>query len=791
MIASGLILSRHWQDTGEGQLLEFWLATQAGPLRVQLEGQESVLFVPADRLKPAGKVLQGQLNYRQREVDLRCFQQSDQPVVALYFRNQRDLGLARALLQQHSIQVYESDIRPTDRYLMERFIRGAAEVEGDIQNPGEFRSVLNPHMKPARAGAENVAVSLADGLLKVVSLDIETSMARQVVLSVAIYGHGIEKVFMQGEDLENGPGYLEFLPDEKSLLCRFLSWFQALDPDVIIGWSVVNFDLKYLQDRCDALGIPFNLGRDTSPVRWRFLDQGQQRVFAVVPGRVVLDGIELLRTATYSFESFSLENVSRELLGRGKLVEDVDSRAHEIEAMHRSDPAALARYNLEDCVLVWDIFDQTDLIAFAVQRACLTGLEMDRQGGSVAAFDFLYLPRLHRAGYVAPVVDADSVTHSPGGYVLDSVPGIYEHVVVLDFKSLYPSIIRTFHVDPLAMVEDEGEQIPGFLGASFSKERFILPTIIEELWAARDRARQAGDAPGSQAIKIIMNSFYGVLGTPGCRFFDPRLASSITMRGHEILQQTRDLIEAAGYRVIYGDTDSVFVLMDMAREEVEVAAAALAVHLNQWWRDSLRQKYDIESFLEIEFETHFTRFFMPTVRGSDKGSKKRYAGMVDNGREQHLVFKGLESVRSDWSPLARKFQQELFQRIFTDQPVEDYVRSVVSAVGNGELDDQLVLRRRLRRKLDDYVRNVPPHVRAARAADRERNRQGLPPQYQQGGGWIEYVMTVNGPEPLRYQRSSLDYGFYIDRQLAPIADAVLGFSQTTLAELTDKQLGLF
>ena len=119
-------------------------------------------------------------------------------------------------MQQHSIQVYESDIRPTDRYLMERFIRGAAEVEGDIQNPGEFRSVLNPHMKPARAGTENVAVSLADGLLKVVSLDIETSMTRQVVLSVAIYGHGIEKVFMQGEDLENGPGYLEFLPDERA-----------------------------------------------------------------------------------------------------------------------------------------------------------------------------------------------------------------------------------------------------------------------------------------------------------------------------------------------------------------------------------------------------------------------------------------------------------------------------------------------------------------------------------------------------------------------------------------------
>ena len=117
-------------------------------------------------------------------------------------------------------------------------------------------------------------------------------------------------------------------------------------------------------------------------------------------GRVVLDGIEMLRTATYQFESFSLENVARVLLGRGKLVHDVDSRAAEIQVMYAQDPLALARYNLEDCVLVEEIFAKTDLIRFALERARLTGLDLDRPGGSVAAFDFLYLPRLHRQGYV-------------------------------------------------------------------------------------------------------------------------------------------------------------------------------------------------------------------------------------------------------------------------------------------------------------------------------------------------------------------------------------------------------
>ena len=782
---TGLVLTRQWQDTGGEQQLVYWLSTDLGPVRVEISGQESVCFVAENHLANVQKLLQGQLNFRHRTLELRCFSDPSNPAVACYFRSQRDLGFARALLQQHAIPVFEADVRPTDRYLMERFVRGTAEIVGESVAERGYLSFEDPVLKSAAHDAD----------LRVVSLDIETSISRQVVISIAVCGPGVEKVLMVGQPFESSVDCLEMVADEKALLTRFLAWFAELDPDVVIGWSVVGFDLKYLQDRCDAHGLAFTLGRGGGAVSWRTLDQGQ-RLFAVVPGRVVLDGIELLRTATYSFESFSLENVSRELLGRGKLIHDVDSRAFEIEQLHRDDPDALARYNLEDCALVLDIFNHTDLIEFAVQRACMTGLEMDRQGGSVAAFDFLYLPRLHRSGYVAPVVDPETVTHSPGGYVMDSQPGLYRDVVVLDFKSLYPSIIRTFHVDPLALVEgllaDADDQIPGFLGAAFSRDRYILPSIIEELWQARDQAKRAKDAAGSQAIKIIMNSFYGVLGTPGCRFFDPRLASSITMRGHEIIQKTRDLIEDRGYPVIYGDTDSVFVLMDRLENSRQVAsaAAALAEELNTWWQHHLNDTFQIESYLEIEFETHFARFLMPTVRGSEKGSKKRYAGLVDSGDRQQLVFKGLETVRSDWSPLARTFQQELYRRVFQDEPVDAYIRQTVSGVTSGQHDDALVLRRRLRRKLEEYVKNVPPHVRAARLEDAERVRQGLKPRNQHGG-WINYVMTVSGPEPAAYRQSPIDYNFYIDRQLAPIADAILGFNDSSLAKITDKQLGLF
>ncbi|WP_277424117.1 DNA polymerase domain-containing protein, partial [Pseudomonas viridiflava] len=118
------------------------------------------------------------------------------------------------------------------------------------------------------------------------------------------------------------------------------------------------------------------------------------------------------------------------------------------------------------------------------------------------------------------------------------------------------------------------------------------------------------------------------------------------------------------------------------------------------------------------------------------------------------VYKGLETVRTDWSPLAQQFQQELYLRIFKRQPYQEYVRDYVRRTLAGELDELLIYRKRLRRKLDDYQRNVPPHVRAARLADEYNDQQGRPRQYQ-SGGWISYVMTVVGPEPLEVRTAPI------------------------------------
>lgn len=792
-IQPGFVLTRHNLDKVSGQAIALWLATPAGPARLLIENEETVFFITTEDLPAAKQVLRlFEHRYRAAQLQLKTFGQK--PVAGLYFSSQRDSFDARVLLETANINCFETDIRPPDRYLMERFCYGSIEFTGNRNPSSPFPDYCHVRIRP----------SAWKPSFKVISLDIECSMQGELYC-IGLYGHQAEglirRVLMIGTtDNEPAPdSTITLLPDEKHLLQALVNTIQWLDPDIIIGWNVINFDFQLLLQRAALAGVSMNLGRDGSKASWRKNRTDNQQGFISIAGRIVIDGIDALKTATYSFPSFSLDAVAQALLGRGKQVESLHNRHEEITRNFLHDKAALAAYNLEDCILVWDIFQKTSLLDFLIFRSQLTGLELDKQGGSVAAFTNLYLPLLHRAGYIAPNLPEDGGIPSPGGYVMESRPGLYRNVVVLDYKSLYPSIIRTFLVDPLGLIEglqNPDTAVPGFRGGCFSRTRHLLPDIITRLWQERDEAKRVNDAARSQALKIIMNSFYGVLGSGGCRFYDPRLASSITLRGHQIMQQTAQWIEAMGYAVIYGDTDSTFLLLpeDCTPARARAIALALQQEINDNWRHKLQEELGLESFLEIEFDCHYTRFLMPTIRGSEQGSKKRYAGLRqherDNGTEEELVFRGLENVRTDWTDLAKNFQYTLFDYLFHDRDPRGYIQEILADLRDGKLDAQLVYRKRLRQALNQYVKNVPPHVRAARHADAMNREKKQPLQYQ-NRGWISYVMTTRGPEALEYQENPPDYEHYIERQLRPVAEAILPFAGMSFDSRHEQQIGLF
>lgn len=785
-IQQGFLLTRQARDIQGQTQIELWLSTEAGPTQLLINGEKPVFFIAQDNLVLAREIAHSNgIAVEFRSLEIKTFEHTH--LAACYTHLTKDAQAFQGALTHHDIVTYEGDIRLADRYLMERFIRGSIEFTGNHQTANGYQRVQSAK---CRSGDY-------EPKLHVVSLDIECS-EKGILYSIGLDSPMDSRVIMIGEP-EAAETPIQWVKDEKALLVALIAWFKQFDPDVVVGWNVIDFDFRLLHKRAEWHKMKLKLGRADQASFFRSSSQNQQG-FISIPGRVVMDGIDTLKTATYHFRSWSLESVSQELLGEGKEIHNVHDRMDEINRMYRSDKPSLAKYNLQDCVLVNKIFAHTHLLAFAIERSRLTGVELDRVGGSVAAFTNLYLPQIHRAGYAAPNLHPENWIASPGGYVMDSIPNLYDSVLVLDFKSLYPSIIRSFLIDPMGLVEgllleigkQENQAVPGFRGGQFHRTKHFLPEMIEKLWAARDVAKKNNEKAFSQAIKIIMNSFYGVLGSSGCRFFDTRLASSITMRGHEIMKQTKVLIEDQGYQVIYGDTDSTFVSLNRPYSQVDADKVGnqLVEYINRWWQEHLRSEYNLTSMLEIEYETHYRKFLMPTIRGAETGSKKRYAGLIGEGDKERIIFKGLESARTDWTPLAQRFQNKLYGMIFHGEDPSEYVREMVEKTNSGEFDDQLVYQKRLRRKLHEYQKNIPPQVRAARLADEINAKLGRPLQYQNRGR-IEYVITVNGPEPHEYRSSLIDYQHYIDKQLKPVADAILPFIGTDFETLSAPQMGLF
>ncbi len=565
---------------------------------------------------------------------------------------------------------------------------------------------------------------------------------------------------------------------------------RELDPDVLTGWNVVDFDLFVLDRLAFRHRVPLELGRGPGTLRLRAQGGARGSRQATIPGRVVLDGILLLRGAFVRMEDYGLDAVARSVLGEGKtLAGQGHGRAEEILRLFEEDRESFVRYNLTDARLALEVIEKLRLVELAVERSRLTGLPLDRVASSIAAFDFLYLSELGRRGIVAPSVRAEAEAAEPqsGGHVLEPVPGLYTNVVVLDFKSLYPSLIRTFEIDPVNLVRPEAGQaeanpIVAPNGAAFSRRKGILSGILDELLPRREEARRAGDTVKSHAIKILMNSFYGVLGTPACRFFDPRLANAITGFGRELLVWCQRRIEAEGHRVLYGDTDSLFVETGV---EDKVAARAfgqaLAGRLNEDLARHVAERWRVTSRLDLAFDRLYRRLCLPAMRHGTAGARKRYAGLVDGPEGPRLLFTGMEAVRGDWTELARRVQRELYTRLFADQPVLEYLGDVVAGLRQGRFDDQLVYRKSLRKAPEAYTATTPPHVAAARKMEGKRR------------GRVAYVITTAGPEPADDQRHPVDHEHYVEKQLRPVAEPVLTLLGQDFDDVTGsrKQLSLF
>ena len=170
---------------------------------------------------------------------------------------------------------------------------------------------------------------------------------------------------------------------------------RELDPDVLTGWNVVDFDLAVLARLAERLRVPLELGRGPGALRLPVGSRARTRQ-ASVPGRVVLDGIQLLRGAFIRMSDYALDAVARSVLGEGKTL-GAEGKADEILRLFKEDRPRFVEYNRTDARLALEILERLRLVELAVERSRLTGMPLDRVSGSIAAFDFLYLSELDRA----------------------------------------------------------------------------------------------------------------------------------------------------------------------------------------------------------------------------------------------------------------------------------------------------------------------------------------------------------------------------------------------------------
>jgi DNA polymerase-2 len=722
----------------------------------------------------------------------------------LRFARFADRSAALKKLEQTGISSPDGDTKPAEAFLASRYIRGPVEIRGESRAGREVALVFT--------GAELLpAEGPVKAALKIASVDIETDTRDNSVRAV-----GISLADSNFADFSGHVRVLALPPvsgkappaggtgtaarvyrhkDERSLLEAFVQDIRKLDPDLLTGWNFLDFDFPHLSARCEKLGVPFALGRAGEQAKF-FAGEAdwlrrRRSAAALVPGRQVVDALRVTRSGPRGwgpggYADFTLETVARTILGEGKTVAFRGKRKiEELDSLYAADPETFGQYCYRDAELVLRILAATGLFSLTMERASLTGVSLDKAWTSVASFERIYALELRRRGIAPPPGGAAGrdVSGAAGGTVLDPLPGFFPNVAVFDFRSLYPTIMRTFNIDPLA--HERAALRPANIitapnGAAFTREPGALPELISGYFASRRKALDAGDETAAFVYKILMNSFYGVLGTASCRYGRTELAGAITSFARKWLYFSRDWFAGKGYRVLYGDTDSLFVETGLgdnaAWGEFQELCAALAGELNLALAGEIRKEYGLESCIELRCEKAYRRLLIPPLRtihdkGEARGRAKGYGGyLLTEGGIPVVEVKGMEAVRSDSTPLARRVQVELLELVFRGTGEGEYIKYVTDVLGQlraGTLDAELTYRKRLSRPPEAYTAATPPQVKAARALGWKGKR-----------GTVEFVWTVNGPEPSADEsgealsHAPFDYDHYIDSQVLPVAQSI-------------------
>nr|AAA72101.1 DNA dependent DNA polymerase [Thermococcus litoralis] len=684
----------------------------------------------------------------------------------LIFEHPQDVPAMRGKIREHPavVDIYEYDIPFAKRYLIDK---GLIPMEGDEE-------------------------------LKLLAFDIETfyhegdEFGKGEIIMIS-YADEEEARVITWKNIDLP--YVDVVSNEREMIKRFVQVVKEKDPDVIITYNGDNFDLPYLIKRAEKLGVRLVLGRDKEHPEPKIQRMGDS--FAVeIKGRIHFDLFPVVRR-TINLPTYTLEAVYEAVLGKTKS----KLGAEEIAAIWETEESMkkLAQYSMEDARATYEL--GKEFFPMEAELAKLIGQSVwDVSRSSTGNLVEWYLLRVAYArNELAPNKPDEEEykrrlrTTYLGGYVKEPEKGLWENIIYLDFRSLYPSIIVTHNVSPDTL-EKEGcknYDVAPIVGYRFCKDfPGFIPSILGDLIAMRQDIKKKMKSTidpiekkmldyRQRAIKLLANSYYGYMGYPKARWYSKECAESVTAWGRHYIEMTiREIEEKFGFKVLYADTDGFYATIPGEKPElIKKKAKEFLNYINS----------KLPGLLELEYEGFYLRGFFVT--------KKRYAVIDEEGR---ITTRGLEVVRRDWSEIAKETQAKVLEAILKEGSVEkavEVVRDVVEKIAKYRVPlEKLVIHEQITRDLKDY-KAIGPHVAIAKrlAARGIKVKPGTIISYivLKGSGKIsDRVILLTEYDPRKHK---YDPDYYIENQVLPAVLRILeafGYRKEDLRYQSSKQTGL-
>ena len=708
------------------------------------------------------------------------------PLDLYYFSNKENLDQFvsqsqkdRFASENKEVEFLESDVSPLYRFLMEYKVRGIVDFKSiATHSSNEVEIFTDPNFTGLELSKELKSTELVKQLprLEVLSIDIETNafpfeqIEQAQLYSIALVTENFSKVLMLADENKEEDN-IEYYTNEKDLLIAFKNHLQNINPQVIVGWNIVDFDFRVLISKFLHYDIPLHLGINQLPLEYQKFQNNRLKVS--IPGRVVLDGIPLVKIfASKKYHSYSLENISQELLQAGKIIsEKGEEKVEKINQLFLHDKKKLAEYNLQDTILVLQIFKKLKLTEIQYYRSLLSGVFLEGLAFYNDIIDNLYLPHLHRFRLAIENQNTHKKTINFDINIEKVENQFLENVVQIQFIDLFASVIKTYNIDPVGIIwamKDPENSINEEGLTPFHQKINILSKVYTEISVIENQI----DSPQSHFKQEFQIAFTKALAEHKkniqqilvedkknvylSRYTTSPLLRSLVNYQKYIITHTSKYLKQIGLKVICSDLENIFYQKENNQNDTEQDVISI---IKKHWQDYFQEK-NLPFYLKLRLKNEYKNFYLPNQP-------------IKYEHYHFLEFKALD-IKEHWHeniktkrsiPFLNTLIEKTIAVIFAKKDIKDFFHQIKEELLEGLYDLELVYQKRYTSKQQfSETKKRPDYILAA------EDHYGIDniPRI------IKYFTSKEGVEIFREgEKNNFHYIYYLEKEIFPHMDKFL------------------